>query len=153
MKKLLGSLLIITMLLSLTACFGLGGKDGYVSSYTAYINRSDRNNSDLSKEEADTDKDMLNTYAHVFKSNAVLTKVCDSLSNSNYTVSQLEDMIYVEVEDNSYVIKVSVTADTPEKAYEIANAHARVSPEYIAQIIEGSSMKIINYPTLSEEKE
>ena len=152
MKKLLGLLLIITVVFALTACSRTEVKKaGYTSSYTAFINLSDRNDSTLTKEEQETDKDMLNSCVQIMESNSLLSKVCDSLGESKYTVSQLEDMVDAEVLENSYIIKVSVTADTPEEAYEIAKAHADAAPQCIAQIVEGSSMKFVNYPTLPKE--
>lgn len=69
-----------------------------------------------------------------------------SKANLNYTPSQLSKMVSTNTEDETEVIGVYVTAEDPKVAAQLASAIADVAPQMISQIIEGSSMQIIDEP-------
>lgn len=55
-------------------------------------------------------------------------------------------MVSTNTEDETEVIGVYVTAEDPKVAAQLASAIADVAPQMISQIIEGSSMQIIDEP-------
>ena len=56
------------------------------------------------------------------------------------------------IESQTQLIDVFVTLDTPDHAYELARAVAEVAPDYIANIVDGSSMKIAVAPEKPQKK-
>ena len=49
-------------------------------------------------------------------------------------------------------LKVYVVNEDPQLAYDLANAIAKTAPSYMADIVEGSSMKIVDYPVYSQAR-
>ena len=54
--------------------------------------------------------------------------------------------------NQTQLITVYVTMTDPNKALSYANAIVGIAPDYIASIVEGSSMKIATYPVLATKK-
>lgn len=150
MKRIVLLLLAVILAFSVIGCSGASDdRMKPTCSYTAYINNkntSDKN--DLSTaDKADGNKDLLNTYCDILMSDSVLSKLAEKVDG--FSVKELKEMISAEPQKNSEIIKVTVTADTSEDAYNIAAAHAEIAPGKMAEIVEGSSMKIVDYPKIS----
>lgn len=123
----------------------------YKCSFTAYVNNKKAatstdaiNNSDVSAA-----KQLVLTYSQIFKSNTILASA-DEEMNQSYDVKSLKKMVGIEIQNETEIIQVYAIAKSPEKAYEIASAVAKVSPKIMGDIVEGSSMKIVEYPQLPD---
>ncbi len=121
----------------------------YRASFTAYVNnRSQYYNEDtnrLTSSDLSAAQELVRAYSKIITSRTVLTTAAQSISY-DVSYSTLSGMVSTSVESETGIITVYVVAATPEEAYELACATAEVSPSQIANIIEGSSMKIIDSP-------
>ena len=64
----------------------------------------------------------------------------------------LQKLVSTEVKDETEIISVYVVDTDPQFAYDYAQAISKTAPQYMAQIVEGSSMKIIDYPEFSDKR-
>lgn len=123
----------------------------YRCSFTAYVNNKHAsaaaNPEGLSSSDVNAAKDLVRTYSAIITSNSILAKATmDEVMN--YSESQLKSMVSTEIQEGTEIIKVYVETKTPEDAYEVAKAISSVSPEAMSDIVEGSSMKIVEYPQM-----
>ena len=168
MKKLLALLLVIIAVLGLTACqkstgeeysgdyqqnsgYELFEENEYNCTYTTYITQkviteSKSKSSVTESEYATPDKYLMNTYVQILTSNSLFEKMCKDMKIDNYTPSELKKMMKAEVVTDSYIIMITVSADNPDDALKIANAHANIAPKYMTSIIKDCIMTIIDTP-------
>ena len=123
----------------------------YKCSFTAYVNNKQaaKNTDYLTSSDVTAAKQLVLTYSQIFKSNTILASA-DEAMDLNYEVKQLKKMVGTEIQDETEIIQVYAVAKSPDEAYKIATAIASVSPEIMANIVEGSSMKIVEYPQLPD---
>ena len=114
----------------------------YVNNYKGSLELERVTSSDLT-----TAQGLVNTYTNMLISNTVLEKVIDS-TGYDYTAAELRKFISTEQVEDTEIFKVYVTHPNPSAAEAIANAIARTAPEAIADFVEGSSTKIIDYAKL-----
>lgn len=93
---------------------------------------------------------LVNTYVNIIKSDTVLQKVSDE-KELPYTATQLRGMIAASQVDSTEIFDVYVSNPDPKMAAAIANAIAEVAPGEIANFVEGSSTKIIDYAKVPGE--
>lgn len=150
--------LIILIALMLGGVFFAGTKllikPTYRASFTAYVNnRSQLSNSQdtLSSSDLNAARELVRAYSKILRSNTVLTTAAQSINiNDRYDV--LKSKVNIEVENSTEIITVYVVDKTPDAAYNLAVAIATSAPNQISEIIEGSSMKIIDAPIVPTSK-
>ncbi len=91
-----------------------------------------------------TSQRLVTTYINIIKSNTVLQKVVEQ-SGLDLTVEQIRGMMTANSVDDTEMFEIHVTSPNPELAAHVANAIAEAAPDEIANILEGSSTKIIDY--------
>lgn len=117
----------------------------YRASVTLYVNNTaGRDNPYISASDLATAQRLVTTYMNILKSNTVLRRVADE-NQLDLTPSQIRGMMTAEALDETEVFEVRITNEDPVLAAKIANAIAIVAPEEIANIIEGSSAKVVDY--------
>ena len=77
-------------------------------------------------------------------SDTVLERVIKE-SNVNYSAAQLRGLVSASQVGDTEIFKVYVTNADPGIAAQLANAIAKTAPDVIAEFVEGSSTKIIDY--------
>ena len=122
-------------------------KPTYRCGFTAYVNNklATKNSDFLTASDVNAAKEIVKTYANILKSNTVLASA-DEAFDIKYSVEELKKMIQTEIQSETEIIQVFAIAKSPEEAYTIANAVASTAPAIMADIVEGSSMKIVEYP-------
>lgn len=90
-----------------------------------------------------TSQRLVTTYVNIIKSNTVLKKVIEQ-SGMDMTVEQVRNMMTASAVENTEMFNVHVSNADPVLAAIIANVIADVAPDEIANILEGSSTKIID---------
>lgn len=128
-------------------------KPSYRSGFTAYVNNKQGNQKDndfLTSSDVTASKQLVLTYQKILTSNTILTAAAESIG-VDLSYSTLLKKVTTEVKDETEIISVYVEDTDPEFAYEYAQAIAKIAPQYMAQIVEGSSMKIIDYPEYSDK--
>ena len=119
----------------------------YRCSFTAYVNNrhSQSDKDSLTSSDLNASQQLTNTYILILRSNQILTASAESI-NLDQSYSKLRKMVSAEVQGDTEIISVSVTSEDPRLAYSLASAIAQTAPSYMSDIVEGSSMKIIDYP-------
>ena len=94
---------------------------------------------------------LVHTYMVILESRSVMEKVQEQ-TNLNYSYSQLRAMVSAAPVDDTEVFKVTVTCANYKHAALIANAIAEVLPERITQIVDGSSVRVVDYAVESSSR-
>ena len=121
----------------------------YRTNVTIYVNNS-INTSDtehIASSDLSVSQKLVNTYVNIIKSNTVLQKVVEE-GELPYTTTALRKMISAQQVDDTELFDVYVTNADAVMAAHIANTIADVAPREIANFVEGSSTKIIDYATV-----
>lgn len=120
----------------------------YQTSVTIYVNNnSGKETAYISSADLAVALKLVSTYVNIIQSNTVLDKVIAEAGLLLET-DQLRKMISTEVMGETEMFQVIVTTPNPQMSVELANAIAKVAPDVITEIIEGSSAKIIDYARL-----
>lgn len=107
-----------------------------------YISNRAADESGYSASDLTAAKKLTETYIAIFRSNTVMEKVQEKLSFS-ISVSELRESMEFTTLDDTEIINIEVFADEKEKADEILSCFLEAAPEQIANIIEGSSCRIV----------
>ncbi len=102
--------------------------------------------SDISASQA-----LVKTYIVILKNRTTLNQVLEK-TGLNYTYGQLSGMITAASVNNTQVFHVTVTCESAENAAVLANAIAEVLPVRVAEIIDGSSMRLVDEAVVSSRK-
>lgn len=87
---------------------------------------------------------LVNTYRVIIKSPAILEKVQTEVKNAPKKLSELNDMVTVESEQNSQVINVSVQSKDAALASNVANAIAKTFSKDIQKLMEVNNVKVLS---------
>ncbi|MEH6949681.1 Wzz/FepE/Etk N-terminal domain-containing protein [Bacillus sp. JJ634] len=116
----------------------------YQASTQLLVNQSKNEEALYSNNEVQTNLQLINTYNVIIKSNAILDLVKEDLK-LDMTTAELNGKISVASEQNSQVLNIIVTDESPKTAANIANKTAEVFQEEIVKI-----MKVDNVTILAE---
>lgn len=158
-KALLSKLWLMILIGFIVAGVAFGAtkmliKPTYRCGFSAYINNqhaqaADKNtltNSDLAAAQH-----LTKTLSYIIRSNTILSASLESI-DSKLSYEEFSKMVSTEIKDETELISVYVVNKDPHTAYELANAIANTAPAYMAEIVEGSSMKIVDYPVYSNRR-
>lgn len=119
----------------------------YQSSATFYIHNSDRQESGtasgLSFDDITASRSLVQTCIVILDARATLRDVI-SMADVDRTCDQLREMIDARSVDDTEILCVDVSAPDPREAERIANAIACILPRRIAEIVEGTSVKVVD---------
>lgn len=96
-------------------------------------------------------KSLVNTYLVILNSRNVLNNVISD-ADLDYSYKELLSMISAAPVNSTEVFEVVVTSDNPDEAEKIANSICKVLPGKIANIVESSSVRIVDYAVVPESK-
>lgn len=124
----------------------------YQANVTMYVNNnSSKDNKYVSSSDLAVALRLVTTYVNIIKSDRVLERVIED-TGLMLTASQVRSMISAEPEGETEMFRVTVTSANPQMSADIANTIAKVAPAEIAEIIEGSSAKIIDEARVPEKR-
>lgn len=125
----------------------------YQASVSVYVNNSSGSQSVdyVTSGNLDASQKLVNTYINIAKSDRVLDLVAEEL-NGDYTVKELREMLSAAQVEKTEIFRIYITSPNPEEAARVANVMAKVAPEEISNLIEGSSARIIDYAKVPEER-
>ena len=128
-------------------------KPSYRCGFTAYVNnqQAQADKSMLTNSDLVASQQLTKTFSYIIRSNSVLSASLKSI-NSDLTYAQFSGMVSTEIKDETELISVFVLNEDPQTAYDLANAIAETAPSYMSNIVEGSSMKIVDYPVFSAQR-
>lgn len=118
----------------------------YTATVTFYVNNNKNSVSqNLSYSDINAATALVPTYIELIKSNSVLLAVEEKI-NTGYSAEQLAKMISASSKgDETQLMTLQVVNQDPDNAYIIANAIADIAPVKIVELMEGSSVKVVDY--------
>lgn len=94
--------------------------------------------------------EIINTYNVIIKSPAILDEVVEEL-NLPYGAGALGEKIQVSNAENSQVVSVTATDESPERAVEIANTTVSTFQENITEYMSVDNVSVLSEAELSED--
>ena len=117
----------------------------YEAAAMFYVNNNNLSLNDssgsISSGDLSTSRNLVESYIVILNTRQTLMDVID-YSGAPYTYQQLQDMISAEAVNEVEIFKVTVNSPDPQEAAQIANAIAYVLPNRIADIIDGTSVRV-----------
>ena len=98
----------------------------------------------ISQGELTAAQSLIKTYAVILSTRTTLNDVIEQ-SGVSYTYEELKEMISAQSVNSTEVFSITVTSPSPREAEMLANTIARILPEKISAIVEGSSARIVDY--------
>ena len=127
----------------------------YSSSVMLYVNNSSFTVGDIgfsiSSSEISAAQSLVKTYTVLLKNRTTLEEVVE-YTGLNYEWKDLYYMIEAHPVDETEVMGVTVTCEDPYEAEKIANGIAKILPRRISEVVEGSSMEVVDSAVANTNK-
>lgn len=124
----------------------------YQSDVQMYVNNADISVGSTSIKFSQGDllaaQGLVDTYIVILNSRPMLDDVIDELELP-YSYEQLKGMIDAEAVNGTEVFQITVTDANRKEAKEIANKIAELLPEHISTVVDGSSVRVVQYAVLA----
>ena len=124
----------------------------YQSDVQMYVNNADISVGSTSIKFSQGDllaaQGLVDTYIVILNSRPMLDDVIDELELP-YSYEQLKGMIDAEAVNGTEVFQITVTDADRKEAKEVANKIAELLPEHISQVVDGSSVRVVQYAVLA----
>lgn len=105
----------------------------------------------ISNAELSAAQSLVDTYIVILTSRPTLEEVIDN-TGVNYSCEELGTMISAAAVNNTEVFSITVTSEDPQEAELIANSIVDVLPVRIADIVDGSSVRTVEWAIVPSEK-
>ncbi len=122
----------------------------YSASVKLYVNNGSTGNG-ISTTQITAAQELVNTYMEILHSNPTYELIIEE-ADLDYSVKQLAGMIESGASNNTEVMYVTVTANDPYVAADIANAAIDALVYRISDVIEDSSVKVVQTATPNTNK-
>ncbi|MBQ9685111.1 MAG: hypothetical protein IJV41_01005 [Oscillospiraceae bacterium] len=120
----------------------------YDATVSFYVNNSSfsfgSTSFSISSSELSASNSLVSTYIYILKSRTTLEDVI-SRGGLPYTYEKLSKMVTTNAITGTAAFDVTVRSASPTEAEQIANVIAQVLPDRIAEIVDGSSVRIVDY--------
>lgn len=127
----------------------------YSSAVMFYVNNSSVSIGSTSVSITSSDiaasQSLVKTYSVLLRNRTTLNEIIHK-ENLSYTYEELYDMVHATSVNDTEVLQVQVISTDPYEAARIANRIAEVLPERITEIIEGSSMEVVDTAVVNLKK-
>lgn len=126
----------------------------YKSSAMMYVNNSSISvgSTQVDLSDLTAAQSLVDTYVVILKTRGTLEQVIEQ-TGVPYDYEELYDMIEAAPVNSTEVFEITVTSPDPEEAELIANTIAQLLPVRISDIVEGSSVKIVDYAIVPSKKD
>lgn len=120
----------------------------YQATASIYVNNSSvslgSSRLTINASELSASNNLVYTYIYILQSRTTMEDVIAE-ANLPYSFSTLRKMIEAIPVVNTAAFDVTVTSESPTEAELIANTIAKILPERISEIVDGSNVRIIDY--------
>jgi len=127
----------------------------YSATAMLYVNNSNfsigKTSLSISSSEISAAQSLVKTYIVILKNRTTLNQVIEK-TGLNYTYEQLSGMITAASVNNTEVFHITVTCENAENAATLANAISEILPLRVAEIIDGSSMRLVDRAVVKTRK-
>lgn len=153
---------IVAIVLAAVVCAGLALgytklliTPTYKANALLYVNSSDisvaGSKLSISASDLTAAKSLVDTYIVILNTRTTLNDVIEQ-SGVSYSYDQLKKMISASSVNSTEIFSVEVTSTSPQEAELLANTIARVLPEKIASVVDGSSVRIVDTAVVPSKK-
>lgn len=128
----------------------------YECSFTAYINNRSENISiqdysmGLSTGDLQASRTLATTYIEVLTSRSLLMEACDN-AGLDYSLKKLQKAVTAESVNDTEILEISVKLNNAQDASALAAAVEKLAPDYVAKVVDGSSMQVMDAAYLKEK--
>ncbi len=150
----------VIIALAVVFALGLFVKTAYFTDYTysaggvLYVsNRSEMMQSgvaQISKSDIDAAKTLSETYIEILKTQDFLENV-SSITMAQTPWTDISEMMDVSIVNDTELIKITVTTESPELSYDIASSIIRQAPEKLIGIYETGKVEVVNSVHMPQE--
>jgi capsular polysaccharide biosynthesis protein len=115
-----------------------------------YVNNSTESSATITSGDISASKSLVETYITIIRSDTVLDEVIAEIG-AWYTPKELNAMLTASAVNSTEVFALTVKHPNPDMAVRIVNAIVNAAPRHLAEIVDGSSAKIVELakkPTL-----
>lgn len=120
----------------------------YTATASLYVNNSSfrlgETSLSVSTGELNASSSLVSIYLYILRSRSTMEDVIRE-ADLTYSPSTLKSMISAKGVTGTSAFEVTVTSRNPAEAEKIANAVAKVLPDRIAEIVDGSSVRVVDY--------
>ena len=116
----------------------------YAARAKLYVNNNYADSPGFSSSQITAAQDLADTYMVIMESRNVLDVVAER-TKLGYTYGQLVSMVSAAAVNETEVFEVTVTCTNYQHAALIANTITEVLPDKIAAVVEGSSVRVVDY--------
>lgn len=159
-KALWAHVVVIVLTAIVCACVAFGYTKllitpTYKANAMLYVNSSDisvaGSKLSISASDLTAAKSLVDTYIVILNTRTTLNDVI-AQSGVDYTYDQLKNMISASSVNSTEIFSVEVTSTDPQEAELLANTIAKVLPEKIASVVDGSSVRIVDTAVVPSKK-
>lgn len=128
----------------------------YQSSFTVYVSNRPNNQTEGAEgtatdyaviDDANTSNSLASTYAFVFGSGEMVARAAHDAHLEEYADPALASkVVSTQVEQKAPLVTVTVTASSPQDAYQLAQSLVRIAPDYMSTIMNGGSLSVVEPP-------
>ena len=154
------NILIITLVAFIfgSAVFGCTAflvEPKYQATASMYVNNSSfslgATSFSVSSADLSASNSLVSVYLYILESRTTLEEVLQ-VANLSYTPDELREMISTASVDKTGAFEVTVTSTDPAEVELIANSIARILPDRIAEIVDGTTVRIVDYAIIPSER-
>lgn len=127
----------------------------YQATASLYVNNSSfslgATNFSISTAELSASNSLVSVYLYILESRTTMEDVIKE-ANLTYTPEELSKMVSAKGINSTGAFEVTVTSTSPSEAELIANTIAKLLPDRIAEIVDGSSVRIVDYAIIPSHR-
>ena len=105
----------------------------------------------ISAQDITASRNLVDTYIVILKNRTTMEQIIER-TGVKYNYKQLLGMISAKTESNTEVFSVTVTSPDPEEAALLANAIAQVLPIRVSEVIDGTSVRVVDGAEINRNK-
>lgn len=153
-------ILVIALVAILFGCMTFGVtaflmEPEYQATASMYVNNSSFNlgatSFSISNSDLTAANSLVSVYLYILDSRTTMEEVIQT-ANLNYTPEELKKMITTNSVDDTGAFEVTVTNSNPVEVELIANSIAKILPDRIAEIVDGTSVRVVDYAIIPSQR-
>ena len=159
-KVLWKNILVIALVAVLLGCAAFGYTafmvpPQYQATASLYVNNSSfslgNTSFSISSSDLTASNSLVSVYLYILESRTTMEEVIKE-ADLSYTPEQLSRMISAKGVTSTGAFEVTVTSSNPTEVELIANTIAQVLPDRIAEIVDGTSVRIVDYAIIPSRR-
>lgn len=159
-KALWKNILIIALVAVLVGFMAFGYtafmvKPQYQATASLYVNNSSfslgATSFSISNADLSASNSLVSVYIYILQSRTTMEDVIKE-ADLSYTPEELSKMVSAKGVSSTGAFEVTVTSNNPAEAELIANTIAQILPDRISEIVDGSSVRIVDYAVIPSHR-